>query len=253
MIEFLRDGAWQAIGAFFTIAAIVASFVIYRWQSQRRALTYHVKSVYPLLKTTEELQGRLNVQVDGVAVRNIDVMFLEVQNSGNHPISRSDFDIPFAIVFEPPARIFSAVVDAEEPANLGVSLEVEEQRVSLKPILLNPGDKFTLKLLLSSDSKGYDVVGRVIGVREIAESKPRESYAWLAFFGLALVLAGLWFAVANMPTLPDPPPRPPEVWYGIGVAVFGYLLAGYAVARRNPRLLRNLVKLIVWKPSVVSG
>ena len=235
-MEFLRDGVWQAIGAFFTIAAIVVSFAIYHWQRQRRALTYHVKSAYPLLKTAEELQGRLSVQVDGVVVRNVDVMFVEVQNSGNHPISRSDFDVPFAII--------SAVVDAEEPDNLGVALEVAEEKVTLQPVLLNPGDKFTLKLLLSNNSEKYAVLGRVVGVREIVESKPGGNYAWLAFLGLALVLAGLWFAVANTPKRPDPPPRPPEVWYGIGVASFGYLLAVYAIARRRllPRLLRQLAK-----------
>jgi hypothetical protein len=244
MMELLRDGAWQAIGAFFTIAAIVASFAIYRWQRQRRALTYHVKSTYPLLKSTEELQGRLSVQVDGVAVRNIDVMFLEVQNSGNHPVSRSDFDVPFAIEFEPPAYIISAVVDAEEPDNLGVTLEVAEQKVTLQPILLNPGDKFTLKLLLSSDSKKFAITGRIIGIKEIANSRPGGNYAWLAFLGLALVLAGFWFAVANAPKRPDPPPRPPEVWYGIGVAIFGYLLAVYAIARRRllPKLLSQIAK-----------
>lgn len=244
-MEFLRDGAWQAIGAFLTIAAIVVSFAIYRWQRQRSVLSYHVKSAYPLLKTAEELQGRLSVQVDGVAVRNIDVMFLEVQNSGNHPISRSDFDVPFSIEFKPPAYIISAVVDAEEPGNLGVNLEVVAHKVTLQPILLNPGDKFTLKLLLSSDSKEYRVSGRVIGVKDIVESRPGGNYTWLAFFGLALVLAGFWFAVANAPKRPDPPPRPPEVWYGIGVASFGYLVALYAIGRRKilPRLLRQIAKL----------
>ncbi len=243
-MDFLRDGAWQAIGAFLTVAAIVASIAIPLWLRQRRALTYHVKSAYPLLKSTEELQGRLSVQVDGVAVQNIDVMFVEIQNSGNHPISRSDFDVPFAIEFEPPAYIISAVVDAEEPSNLGIVLEVAKQKVTLQPILLNAGDKFTLKLLLSSDSKKYEVLGRVLGVREIAESRPGGNYAWLAFLGFALLLAGLWFAVANAPRRPDFPPRPPEVWYGIGVAIFGYLLAVYAVARRRllPRLFRQFAK-----------
>ena len=244
MMEFLRDGVWQAIGAFFTIAAIVVSFAIYRSQRQRRALTYLVKSAYPLLKSTEELRGRLSVQVDGVAVRNIDVMFLEVQNAGNQPVSRSDFDVPFAIEFEPPAYIISAVVDAEEPDNLGVTLEVAEQKVTLQPILLNPGDTFTLKLLLSSDSKKFAITGRVIGVKEIAESRPGGNYAWLAFFGLALVLAGFWFAVVNSPKRPDPPPRPPEGWYGLGIAIFGCLLAVYAIFRGEipPRLLRQFAK-----------
>jgi hypothetical protein len=246
MLELLRDGAWQAIGAFLTVATIVVSFLIYRWQRQRRALTYHVKSAYSLLKTAEELQGRLSVQVDGVAVKNIDVMFIEFANSGNHPIARSDFDLPLSIAFKPPARIISAVIDSEEPSNLGVELIVNEHQLSTQPMLLNAGDRFTLKMLLSRDSKEFRVDGRILGVKAIESKSSRDSYAWISLLGLVLVAGGLWFAVANTPKRIDSPPRPAEVWYGFGVAAFGYVLAAYSLTRRNslPKLLRRLARLV---------
>lgn len=241
MLDLLRDGVWQAIGAFLSVAAIALSVLIYRWQRQRRALTYQVKSAYALLKTAEELNGRLSVQVDGAPVRNIDVMFLEVQNSGNHPIARGDFDIPVSVNFEPPARIISAVIHTEEPSNLGVVLKVEERTVTMQPLLLNPGDRFTMKFLVSSDSGTFAVHGRVIGVKAIGRSKERDPYSWLALLGLVLIAASLWFAIAQTPKRPD---RPPEVWYAFGVATFGYVLAAFAVLRGNafPTLLRRLAK-----------
>lgn len=253
MLELFRDGIWQAIGAVFSIAAIIASFAIYRWQRQKPALTYVVKSAYPLLKTTEELQGRLSVQVDGAAVRNIDVMFIEFQNSGNRPIARNDFDIPLSIAFQPPVRIISAVVDTESPINLGVNLKVEEQQVVLIPMLLNPGDKLTLKLLLSSDSLRYQIRGRIVGVKQISEAKPSYKSTWLSALALLCIVFGVWLVLYNLPTPPERPERilhslPVGSLYGIGIVITGYIFLVYVlifksgVSRRVSHALKTLLK-----------
>lgn len=228
MLELLRDGAWQAIGAVFSITAIIVSFAIYRWQLQKAAFTYLVKSAYPLLKSTEELHGRLSVQVDGVAVRNIDVMFIEFQNSGNRPIARSDFDVPVSITFKPPVRIISAVVDTEAPKNLGVSLGVDEQQVTITPMLLNPSDGFTLKLLLSSDSLKYAVSGRIVGVKEISQMKPNYKFVWSAYIALAMIVFGTWL-VLSTPLAHEQPVQPVQSLptgfvYGLACFSFGLLL-----------------------------
>lgn len=232
MLELLRDGAWQAIGAVFSISAIIVSFAIYRWQLQKPAFTYLVKSAYPLLKSTEELHGRLSVQVDGVAVRNIDVMFIEFQNSGNRPIARTDFDVPVSIAFKPPVRIISAVIDTESPKNLGVNLGVEEQQVTITPMLLNPSDGFTLKLLLSSDSLKYAISGRIVGVKQISETKPNYKYVWMAYVAIAMIFFGVWLVLNSMPLLPEQPVRPARtlpigflygaVSVGIGSLLFAF-------------------------------
>jgi hypothetical protein len=234
MLELLRDGVWQAIGAVFSVAAIIVTFAIHRWQLQKSAFTYLVKSAYPLLKSTEELQGRLSVQVDNIAVRNIDVMFIEFQNSGNRPIARTDFDVPVSIAFKPPVRIISAVLDAESPQDLGVSLQVEEQQVTIIPMLLNPNDGFTLKLLLSSDSLKYAVSGRIVGVKQIEELKPSNSSVRL-LFALVFCLIGFVLFLYSIPRIPDQPrpPIPVAAYFGLGMVGFGYLLMVLVLIKRG--------------------
>lgn len=250
MLELLRDGVWQAIGAVFSVAAIIVSFAIYRWQLQKPAFTYLVKSAYPLLKSTEELHGRLSVQVDGVAVRNIDVMFIEFQNPGNRPIARTDFDVPVSITFKPPVRIISAVVDTESPRNLGVNIGVEEQQVTVTPMLLNPGDGFTLKLLLSSDSLKYAISGRIVGVKQISETKPSYKFVWMAYISFALIFLGVWLVFKSMPLLPEEPVRPLRplpigfiygaVSVGIGSLLFAFtvLIKQFGIIRRRFRIAK---------------
>lgn len=240
MLELLRDGVWQAIGVVFSVAAIFASFAIYRWQRQKPAFTYLVKSAYPLLKATEELQGRLSVQVDGVAARNIDVMFIEFQNSGNCPIARNDFDVPVEIAFKPPVRIISAVVDIESPINLGVNLEVGEQQVTIAPMLLNPGDKFTLKLLLSSDSLKYAISGRIMGVKQISETKPSYLLVWLSLFGVLLTTSGSFRLGAKLAesSLRSDQMLSTGLFFNLGMITVGFLILFYGLLARGRILLR---------------
>lgn len=242
MLELLRDGLWQSIGVLVAVIAIVVSIVIYRRQTHRKALTYNVKSVYPLLTGTEELQGRLQVQVDGVPVNNIDLMFIEFSNSGNVPIERGDFDNPVTVVFEPPARIISVVVDSEEPEGIGATLSVQHDSVALNPLLLNSGDKVTLKFILSSNTKKYSISGRVVGVKSIRKANSGNLYPWLGLAGLLLLAVGFAIVISYAPKRPDLPPRPPEVWSGFVVAVTGYFLAAFALIRSN--FIRKLSRFI---------
>jgi hypothetical protein len=240
MLELLRDGVWQAIGAGFSVAAIIASFAIYRWQRLKPAFTYLVKSAYPLLKTTEELHGRLSVQVDGVVARNIDVMFIEFQNSGNCSIARTDFDVPVAIAFKPPVRIISAVVDIESPKNLGVNLEVDEQQVTLTPILLNPGDKFTLKLLLSSDSLKYAISGRIMGIKQISETKPSYLLVWLSLLGVFLTTLGSFSTGAKLAesSLRSEQVLSTGLFFALGMTFVGFTVLIYGLHARDRILLK---------------
>lgn len=242
MLDLLRDSLWQSIGVLVAVIAIVVSVIIYRRQTHKKSLTYVVKSAYPLLTGTEELQGRLQVQVDGVAVNNIDLMFIEFSNSGNVPIERGDFDNPVKVDFESPAQIISVVVESEEPEGIGASLAIQKDSVTLNPLLLNPGDKVALKFILSSNTNKFGISGRVVGVKAIYEAIPNKLYPWIGLLGLLLVAVGFAVAVSYAPKRPDPPPRPPEVWFGLIVATVGYVIAVFALIRS--KLLRKLSRVL---------
>lgn len=242
MLDLLRDSLWQSIGVLVAVIAIIVSIIIYRRQNHRKALTYLVKSAYPLLTGTEELQGRLQVQVDGVTVNNIDLMFIVFTNSGNIPIERGDFDNPVTVSFEPPSPIISVVVESEEPEGIGASLSVQRDSVTLNPLLLNSGDKVTLKFILSSDTRKFRVSGRVVGVKGIREANSSNLYPWLGLAGLLLLAFGFAIAFYFAPKRPDPPPRPPEFWFGLVLTLTGYVIAAFAFIRGN--LLRKVSRII---------
>jgi len=223
---------WQVIGVALATVAVVIPILIYRWQRQRRSLTYTIQSVYPLLNESEELHGRLSVQIDGERVSNVEVMFLEFKNSGNRPIAKNDFDTPLSVYFEPPVQIFSAAVVSADPENLGIVAKIEKQEVVIAPLLLNPRDQFTLKLLLSSDSKLFDVNGRIVGVRAIEPSKASRTYIWCGLLGVVLLVCSVIIIGATSPPRKlDIHPLPPLAWFGLAVGTIGYFLASYSLVR----------------------
>lgn len=241
MFGILQANFWQVVGIALAVLAIVIPILIYRWQRQRRSLTYSIKSVYPLLNESEEFHGRLSVQIDGKRVSNVEVMFLEFRNSGNRPISKNDFDTPLSVYFEPPVEIFSAAVVSEDPENLGVLARIESQDVVVAPLLLNPRDQFTLKLLLSSDSKLFDVKGRIVGVRSIEPSKSSRAYIWYGLLGvLLLVCSGIVIAVTAPPKRLNVHPLSTLAWFGLAIGTVGYFLMSYSLVRG--RALSKIVR-----------
>lgn len=245
MLATLQANFWQVIGVLLAAIAIAISILTYRWQRQRRALTYSIKSVYPLLNESEELHGRLSVQIDGKHVNNVEVMFLEFKNSGNRPIARDDFDTPLSVYFEPPIQIFSSAVVSTAPENLGATAKIEKQAVVVEPLLLNPGDQFVLKLLLSSDSKLFDVNGRIVGVSAIEPSKPSGAYIWYGLLGLLLLVCGGVIVAATAPPRVHTRPTPLLGWFGLGVGIVGYLLASYSLVRA--RILSRIARFFGFK------
>ena len=101
------------------------------------------------------------------AVRALDI---EVRNSGNRPILREDFDLPLTLTFR--GRIAGDVtVLSAFPSALPVVARVELDSVlAFEPLLLNPRDAFTVRVLLADnalDDARPTITGRIVGVSRL--------------------------------------------------------------------------------------
>lgn len=193
MLELFRDPAWEFAGV---VVGLLAALFIYWLQKQKKSLSYEIISRNQLLTFGEELEGKLQVSYEGQPTKGICILIIKLFNSGNLPVTASDYERPISFGTGDKSRILSAVVTGKEPDALSVEVSAEKSRVEVRPLLLNAKDSVTLKLLVSDFHGEINVDARVVGVKAITKSG-RNSGQLLAFSGAILLGFGIAFILIN--------------------------------------------------------
>lgn len=190
MPPILRDPVWQFVAVILGFTGIVTAVVLYVMQRRRKNLSYEIISRTPLLSAREELAGRFQILFEGKRVKEVQMVVVRITNSGNVPITTTDYERPVSLDLGDKAEVLGADVTDTKPDGLEVSIGVKERRrVVLNPSLLNPNDSITLKLLVSAYQGSLTVSGRIVGVRQIRiRGKGKEAVRFLL---LAWVAAGV--------------------------------------------------------------
>lgn len=235
MLELLRDPLWQFVGAALAVAALIASFVIYRLQRLRKGVTYDVLSRTNLLTVREELEGKLQVLYEGEPAKSLSLLVLKLWNSGNQPILATDYERPISFGTGEASRLLTADVTEAEPLGLQVDYEISGNKLVLKPMLLNPGDSVTLKLLVRDAGARLVPDSRIVGVKSLHRlGDGSKLFPALTTVGMLLIAVGFYLFIGYFPRnpskLPLPPPSPTSL-VGITLAAVGYIIMAYALVK----------------------
>lgn len=241
MLDILRDPLWQFIGAMLAVVALVATFVIYHLQRQRKGLTFDVLSRASLLTVREELEGKLQVFYEGEPAKSLTLLVVRVWNSGNQPLLAAEVEQPIVLNTGNGARLLTAAVTDVDPKRLSIEFTVEENALTVKPCLLNPGDTFTLKLLVRDAASLLDVYARISGVKSIRRSgEAKGTLLVVATCGMLLTAVGLYAVIAYAVPAPLRPARPPAQLAGIAAIFVGYVITIAALFKaRRLRIMRQ--------------
>jgi hypothetical protein len=163
MIDLLRDGIWQFIGAVLALLGVIAAMYIYWQQRQLKELAFGLVSSRRPLAIADELSSRVTVQLDGRSVVNLHLLVFGLRNSGHQAIDQGHFQGPLTIIFSS-GQVVSAEITSQVPSNLRAELVVSHDHVELKPLLLNAGDQVLVQVLLSSPTPTWEVDARIVDV-----------------------------------------------------------------------------------------
>lgn len=203
MLELLRDSVWQFIGALLALVAIVVSLVAFYKQSHRKRLSYEVLADIPVLTIKEENALGLQISFLGEAVEKPGLFFLRIHNSGNTPITSTDYEHPIQVAFGDGAKILAAEIVDSSPKKLPIEVSISNYTASFSQSLLNPGDSFTCRILGSNLPGEYEVLGRIAGVSRIERLVDKPAYfGLLTFVGLALMLVAFFFSPSPRSQMP---------------------------------------------------
>lgn len=216
MLDFLRDQVWQFVGAAVGIIALSVSVVLYWLQRWRKALTYDIISSISLTGRVEEWGEYLQIVFGGQQVRQVYLLLVKFTNSGNQPIRSDDYERPLNLSVEAPARVLTAQVAETNPSKLRpdllpdgaggwcseippeLALDSEMRTLLLRSVLLNPGDSFTIKMLVSRfRPRRLKIDGRIVGVKDIVMAKENRvihllrQWMWLPLSAVFVLLSEL--------------------------------------------------------------
>jgi hypothetical protein len=198
MLELLRDGVWQFIGALISLVALAVAMITVVLQVKRKSFAYKVLSDNELLHQKDLLDDRVSIAFDGVPVSSLRLVSLQFLNDGRAPIAKTDFESNIRVVFPEVARVLSASVGSTLPSALPVIVQFARNEVSISPVLLNAADSFTVQIIVSGSTGRPEVLARILDVKNVVErdlaSRPtllRSISEHLTSMILALVLVSL--------------------------------------------------------------
>jgi hypothetical protein len=228
MLDLFRDPVWQ-----FVVGVLGIGVAIYSLQKPSKRFAFEIISRTTLLTVREELESKVQVLYDGSPVQSLTVFLVRVWNAGSEPIKSIDFERPLSFSVAAPAQILTVATAAVLPESLTPELVFEAHSLTVAPMLLNPGDSLTLKVLVKNASASLKPDARIVGVTRIqkGDGAPRR-VATLAV-GMLMCFAGIGVAAfyvaragAALPV--ELPQLPIAAKIALAVAIIGYLLAGYA-------------------------
>jgi hypothetical protein len=169
----IRKYFWQFIGPVLALFAIFATYNVFYMGRPTKALQVAVDPPVSLIDIRSEAAKDIEVFYKGRSVSNISLLQINITNSGNQPITESDYSRPVSFSFPPSYDVADVTVTASDPPNIGLVItQTSGYQAEAAPVLLNPDDAVTVRFIVigaSSDSilRDFEIDGRIAGIREI--------------------------------------------------------------------------------------
>lgn len=236
MLAALRDPIFTAILA---ILAIMVSIWVYFAQRPRKRLLVERIARVPLVTMGSAGIGGLKITFADRELQSALVVLVNVQCIGNLPILATDYELPLSFSFESDAVVLSADRVESQPGEIPIHLDCAGSRAIVSGRLLNPGDSFTVRILVENSKGRMTSNARIAGITSIETSK-RVSFLppTLVVMGVALVIFALWL-VPEDPSKRVSQIRPEEITSAV-LSVVGTLIASLGAGMHVFTVLRRL-------------
>lgn len=147
------------------MVSICLSIYFYRKNKKKKELSFQEISKTPLIT---QVHKSVSIHIDDIEVKqNLNLVILKISNSGNEPIKKEDFETDISINFTRHyrnSRIYDSELYKKNPKDLRCDIYIDEssEELGIKPLLLNPKDELTIKLLVT-DYDEIEFSSRIIG------------------------------------------------------------------------------------------
>jgi len=195
------NNAGVIITVFLGLAAIAVPIWVYLKQRSRKDFSKEVQ-VTQLVNIHSEAKDRITIHYEGEQIKQVHLVEIDLENSGNVPIRAEDFERPLTIELGLGIPI-TVDVTSTTPNELEPRLEVTPRGVELQPLLLNAGDSLKLKILVRDFVGEVAFDYRIVGISKLIDARAQTQRSWHRLFAAqdsfgwatAAVVTGLGVAV----------------------------------------------------------
>jgi hypothetical protein len=158
-----------------TLFGVTVSVYLWRLNQPRKILSYQVVSRQGLVSIRGPARKKVQVNFEGRAVENAQLVMIRIFNSGNKSINSGDYQTDLALCMNPEAEIVHADVAETTPSDLEERVRVKGEpaplikeiargRLVLTPTLLNAGDEIVLQMLVNNLTEQIHIKGHIDGI-----------------------------------------------------------------------------------------
>lgn len=197
-VDFFKNFASIIIG----ISGLGAGLFYFLKNRKRKILEYVISNKTALFN---KLHSKIKIFFNEQEInKDACLSILTINNIGNEPIKEEEFEKnkPLKVNFSrkdgTPVRIFDVEIYKSNPSDFEIEFDYTdlEGTLSIKPVLFNPKDFVTLKLI-STEFEQISVSGRIIGGRivngEKRKKRKENQHFYLAIMALLISLGGVLF------------------------------------------------------------
>ncbi len=207
----LKENLKWLIALVASIAAIIIPILYNTFTREQRSFSYEIISFDKLITLPQDHLSGLTLQYKGMPVEEPYLTIVKMQNTGNVPIKKTEFDKPISIKYKENVKVLEASITGKEPETIETSLSIDTNQITLSPTLLNPGDSLIIRVLTTKTDKSLTVSGRIVGVNQLTKRlgankslEPRQAM-FLVTCGLVIfvIVLNIRFASFSRKVLPE--------------------------------------------------
>lgn len=167
------------VGIVAVLIALIVPVLLFIKGKNRKELSYEIISNTPLITSDEEIRKKFKIVFEDEEIKeDVSLVLVRIVNTGNVSIKKEEFIEDIVIGGDRKFKVFTADLKETSPSNIRVEINNNAGNMGLifiSPLLLNPKDEMTLKLLIASYENELKVSSRIVGVREIIKVKEKTS------------------------------------------------------------------------------
>lgn len=182
------------------LLATIPSWVPYLLPDTKE-LSYKIESQESILSESnlDNIES-LGITFDGKKIEQAQITVLSISNTGTLPIEKSDFSTPLTISSNQKSKFLSAILTKTIPEGINTKVTIVKNIVEIEPLLLNPNDSLSIRLITSGEKVSPKPIARIKGVASIQQlniNNSKISPKVVIFLLINILVVSLGYTIIN--------------------------------------------------------